>query len=255
MAATPSNFVWYELMTSDAAAAQAFYGRVVGWTFKDAGVPGMPYAVASAGTAGVGGVMTMPEQARAMGARNGWLGYIHVDDVDAQAARVKASGGAIHRPPDDIPSVGRFAVVADPQGASFMLFKPSGEGQMGATDAPGQIGWRELHAADGESALAFYVAQFGWTNPENMDMGPMGLYRIFAIGGARAGGVMTSPAAKPTPFWLFYINVDSLDAAIERTKAAGGQIVHDPQQVPTGSWIAQGQDPQGAMFALLAPKR
>jgi uncharacterized protein len=70
----------------------------------------------------VGGLMPIPEDARAAGARPRWMGYIAVDDVDVYAARVNAVGGSVHRAPRDIPGVGRFAVVADPHGAGFMLF-------------------------------------------------------------------------------------------------------------------------------------
>src|SRR5215210_8558123 len=104
------TFVWYELMTTDADAAEAFYRDVIGWTTHDAG---MRYTILSAGEAGVGGIMTLPAEACAAGARPGWIGYIGVDDVDAYAARVEQAGGAIHKPAEDIPGVGRFAVVAD----------------------------------------------------------------------------------------------------------------------------------------------
>src|SRR3954464_12155051 len=118
-----ANFVWHELMTTDADAAEAFYRDVVGWRTQDAGMPGMRYTILSVGEAGVGGIMTLPPDACAAGARPGWIGYVGVDDVDAYAQRVKAAGGTVHKPPADIPGVGRFAVVADPQGANFVLFK------------------------------------------------------------------------------------------------------------------------------------
>jgi len=88
-----------------------------------------------------------------------------------------------------------------------------------------------------------------------MDMGPMGLYRIFAAGGPPVGGIMTRMADSPGSFWLYYFNVEAIDAAAARVAAAGGRIVMGPQEVPGGSWIAQGLDPQGALFALVAPVR
>ena len=86
-------------------------------------------------------------------------------------------------------------------------------------------------------------------------MGPMGVYQIFAIDGAQAGGMMTKTPQTPAPFWLYYFNVDALDAAITRGKDAGGQIIIDPMKVPGGSWIVHGLDPQGAIFAMVGPKR
>src|SRR5579859_6781995 len=141
------KFVWYELMTSDAKAAEAFYRGVIGWDIKDAGMPDRSYAILSAGPIMVGGLMPIPEEARAMGVPPTWMGYIAVDDVDGYAARVKAAGGAVLRAPDDIPGVGRFAVAADPHGAAFYLFKGMGEeAPQHDPAAPGHIGWRELHA-------------------------------------------------------------------------------------------------------------
>ena len=124
-----------------------------------------------------------------------------------------------------------------------------------APGTPGHIGWHELHAGNGESAFAFYAGLFGWTKAEAMDMGPMGIYQIFATGGAPIGGMMTKTPDTPAPFWLYYFNVEAIDAAIARVTAAGGRIALDPHQVPGGSWIAQCIDPQGAMFAMVGGKR
>ena len=88
-----------------------------------------------------------------------------------------------------------------------------------------------------------------------MDMGAMGTYQIFAIGGVPCGGMMTKMPQIPHPFWLYYFNVDGIDAAMTRVKKAGGQILNGPMEVPGGSWIAQCIDPQGAMFAMVAPGR
>lgn len=257
MSQSASKFVWYELMTSDPVAAQTFYKQVVGWDSKDAGMPTGPYAIVSAGSSMVGGIMAIPPEAAAMGARPCWLGYIGVDDVDAATARVQAAGGKAFKAPADIPGVGRFSCVCDPQGAVFMLFKGNGEPDQAppAPGTPGHIGWRELHAGEGVSAYDFYANQFGWTKGEAMDMGPMGVYQIFATGDAPVGGMMTKMPQMPLPFWLFYINVEAIDAAIARVNGAGGQIITGPMEVPGGSWIVSGLDPQGAMFALLAPKR
>jgi predicted enzyme related to lactoylglutathione lyase len=257
MSATPSKFVWYDVMTSDTAAAESFYKKVIGWEAKDAGMPGHPYTLFSSGPVMVGGLMPIPEEARAMGARPGWMGYIGVADVDATVVRVQAAGGVLHRPPADIPGVGRFAVMADPHGAAFILFKGASAEQpeQAAPGAPGHIGWHELHAGDGESAFAFYSSLFGWTKVAAIDMGPMGTYQTFATGGEAVGGMMTKVPELPLAMWLYYFNVDAIDAAMERVTQNGGKVLMGPQQVPTGQWIVQCLDPQGAMFALLAAGR
>ncbi|HEX3496245.1 MAG TPA: VOC family protein [Methylocella sp.] len=250
------KFVWYDLMTSDIKAAESFYRRVIGWDAKDSGLADRSYTLLSVGPAMVGGLMPIPEAARANGARPVWTGYIGVDDVDAYAARVKAAGGAVHRAPEDIPGVGRFAVVADPHGAIFNLFKGDSEQEPApaAPGTPGHVGWHELSAGDGASAFAFYSGLFGWTKAEAMDMGAMGVYQLFATGGAPVGGMMTKMPQMPAPFWLYYFNVDAVEAAMTRVKDAGGQVIHGPMEVPGPMWIAHGLDPQGAIFAMVGPK-
>ena len=197
--AHPNSFVWYELMTTDADAAETFYSDVVGWRTQDAGMPGMRYTILSVGEAGVGGIMTIPPNACAAGARPGWIGYIGVDDVDATAGRVKQAGGTIHKLPEDIPGIGRFAVVADPQGASFVLFRGSSEQppERPAPGVPGSPGWHELHAGEWQSAFAFYADLFGWTKAEAVDMGAMGTYQLFAAGAEPIGGMMTKFRVRP----------------------------------------------------------
>ena len=258
MAAPLGSFVWYEYMASDAKAAADFYARVVGWAASDAGMSGIPYTLLSAGPTMVAGLMTVPEDARKMGARPGWLGYVGVPDVDGYAAKIAAAGGKIIRAAADIPSVGRFAVVGDPDGAAFVIFKgaPAEDPRPSlATNAPGNVGWRELHAGGLEGAFAFYSGLFGWKKTQAMDMGPMGTYQLFEIDGGQRGGMMTKTAETPAPFWLHYFNVAAIDAAAERIKAGGGRIVSGPHEVPGGEWIVRGLDPQGATFALLAPGR
>ncbi len=125
MSPTHGAFVWYELMTSDVAAAKSFYADVNGWDLQEMPMPGMTYTIANAGGTAVAGLMALPDQVRDAGGRPGWIGYVAVDDVDAGAAAFARDGGMVHRAPDDIPGVGRFAVVADPQGAVLCLFKGS----------------------------------------------------------------------------------------------------------------------------------
>jgi predicted enzyme related to lactoylglutathione lyase len=255
MSVKPGQFVWYEVMTNDVPAAKSFYHGVIGWDAKDAGMPGQSYTLFSTGSAMVGGLMPIPEEARAMGAGPCWTGYIAVDNVDATAERLKQAGGAVHRPPSDIPGVGRFAVVADPHGAVFILFKGQGEAPAApAPGTPGHAGWHELHAGDGERDFGFYASLFGWTRLDAMDMGPMGKYQIFSTGDGPAGGIMTKTKETPAPFWLYYFNVGSIDAAAARVKKGGGKVINAPEQVPGGSWIIHCLDPQGAMFALVGPK-
>ncbi|ODT31205.1 MAG: glyoxalase [Kaistia sp. SCN 65-12] len=258
MAGNATSFFWYELMTSDMDAAEAFYTDVVGWTAEPFETPAdLPrYTVVMAGGRGVGGLMPLPEEAAAAGMPPAWIGYIHTEDIDASTESLRKAGGAVHREPSEIPGVGRFAVVADPQGAMFMFLQPEGSDQQAMPmTTPGHVGWAELYASDRESAVDFYAGQFGWTRHHAMDMGEMGIYQIFAVDGEPTGGIMTRPPQVPAPAWQFYFNVDAIDAAAARVATGGGKVTSGPVEVPGGSWIVQCQDPQGAHFALVAPKR
>jgi uncharacterized protein len=242
------RFVWYELMTTDVAAARAFYGQVVGWDAQDASTPELAYSLFTAGTVSVGGLMDLPEAARKMGATPRWMGYVGVDDLDATADRIRRLGGAVYVPPTDT-NIGRIAVVADPQTASLALLKgpKPGDQRPAEPDQPGRVGWHELLAADWKRAFAFYRELFGW---QKADVGPSDTYRLFSAGGQTIGGMFTKRPIEPVPFWLFYFNIGDIDAAAERVKSGGGQIMAGPLEMPDGSWIVRCTDPQGAVFAL-----
>ena len=261
--AQEGRFIWYELMTKDQDAAIDFYRSVVGWTAAD--FPHGPemgdfrYTILSAAGTGVAGLFELNEEMCASGAQPAWVGVIAVSDCDEGARRVEEAGGKVLKQPDDIPGVGRFAVVADPGGAVYQLLAPlpmEKEPEPLARGTPGTVGWHELVSSAGEkAAVDFYSRLYGWATESEMDMGAMGKYRIFAKDGVQLGGMMDKPANVPVSAWTYYIFVDGLDAAVERVKAKGGQVLMGPMEVPDGSWIIQGIDPQGAHFALVSAER
>jgi predicted enzyme related to lactoylglutathione lyase len=251
------KFVWYEYMGDDLQGAADFYADVVGWTVKDGGMVGFDYRIASVGAHGVAGLMKIPAEAKAMGAPACWNGYIWVPDVDAECEKLTAAGGRVMRPGADIAGVGRFAVVADPQGAVFMFFRDAG-GNPPPPPPPGTaglIGWHELATTGAAAALKFYGDTFGWKKDSEFDMGPMGAYNLFSTGHGEFGGIFTKSPQMPGPFWLYYFNVDAIDAAIERLTGKGGKVMNGPMEVPGGLWVVQAVDQQGGYFALVAPKR
>jgi predicted enzyme related to lactoylglutathione lyase len=251
----PNNFFWYDLVTSDLEAARKFYCDVVGWTYQDVSQSGQTYGTFKSGDAGIAGLMPFPAEMK--GNHPVWNGYIAVDDVDRTADKIKAAGGTIYRGPMEVEGVIRFAVVADPQGAVFIVAKGLQSGAMPQLPAgtPGTIGWRELFAADWKKDFAFYEKLFGWTLAESHDMGEKGIYQLFAAGDAPIGGMMNKLPEMPQSWWNYYINVDGIDAAKTRVEKAGGKVAMGPMEVPGGQWILQAQDPQGAHFALVALKR
>ena len=249
------RFAWYELMTTDVAAAASFYTKVMGWDARDASAPGAPYTLVGAGDRALGGLMRLPPEARGAGATPRWVGYVAVDDVAAAAARVAHLGGFVHVPPMDVADVSRIAIVADPQMAMFGLITWLGDDPTHADLAtePGCAGWHELLAADATAAFAFYADLLGWRKAESgVDKG--GTYQLFAAGEQTSGGMFSKPAMVPVPFWLYYFNVADVDAAAKRAKAAGGEILEGPLDVIGGAWVVRCMDPQGAMFALIGKR-
>ncbi len=252
------QFFWYDIMTPDTQAAARFYGHVVGWGIQKADADDKEYSIFTVNGQGVAGLMPIPADAARQGAVPAWMGYVAVDDVDAAAEKLKREGGVVHKGPITIPGIIRFAVVSDPQGAGFLIARGLSH------DVPpplplgtaGTIGWRELYAGEWQSAFAFYEKMFGWTKAAAHDMGPQGgVYQLFASGADPVGGMMTKPSAIPRPYWGYYFNVPAIDAAADRVKSAGGKVINGPHEVPGPMYIIQCTDPQGAYFALVAPKR
>jgi predicted enzyme related to lactoylglutathione lyase len=251
------SFVWYELLTTDVAAASDFYGDVIGWTARDAGVPGVDYHLfAAADGQDVAGHMALPAgPPRAM--RPAWLGYIGVDDVDATVAAIEADGGRVHMPPTDLPGVGRMAMIADPQGIPFYVMRGASDGESrswSVTEA-GHCRWNELSTSDQDGALRFDTRHFRWEPGEAMPMGEMGEYRFIHHGGVMIGAMMRAQHGGAPANWNFYFGVPDIDAAVARIKAGGGAVHHGPMQIPGGEYSAFGSDPQGVAFGVVGPRR
>jgi uncharacterized protein len=251
LAYDPRYFAWYELMTTDAAGAAAFYCEVVGWGTQEAATSKMPYKLFTIGGATAAGVMELPDEASKMGARPMWTGYVRVTDVHATVERIRQLGGAVYVPPTDS-NIGPVSVVADPFAATFGLVghhlrvRPQAPAE---SSKLGRVGWHELLAADLDKEGAFYCALFGWQKTDTDDH-LMDAYLRFSAGGHAIGGAFRKSPQEPVPFWLLYFNVDDLDAAVQRVRAGGGKAFRSDEELPGGLSVAHCADPQGAAFAL-----
>jgi uncharacterized protein len=240
------RFVWHELMTTDTAAAAAFYPKVVPWRTAPSSMPG--YTIWMAGQTQIGGLMQLPSDSSSTPPH--WLVYVGTPNVDATCSHAQSLGARVVKSPADIPNVGRFAVLADPQGATFALFAGAGSTPPGSP-ALGGFSWHELATTDTAGALRFYGELFGWRRGPAHDMGAnMGPYQIFEHGGKQVGGMHAVQGPSTPPSWLSYINVGDVARAVAAAKAAGGRLLHGPMEVPGGSWIGLLMDPQGGAFAV-----
>jgi uncharacterized protein len=244
------RFIWHELLTTDTAAAAAFYPKAVPWRTQPSSMPG--YTIWMAGQTQVGGLMALPPEAA--GTPPHWLVYVGTPSVDATAEHAQRLGAKVVKPASDIPNVGRFAVLSDPQGATFALYTPGGGQASGgpaqSAGAVGEFSWHELATTDVPGALRFYGELFGWTRGPGHDMGAMGTYQIFERFGAQVGGMYSAQGPSTAPSWLSYVRVADSGRAANAAKSAGGRLLHGPTEVPGGSWIAMLLDPQGGAFAV-----
>ncbi len=245
------RFLWYDLFTTEPDAAVEFYTAVTGWGTETWDGAGKPYTMWTGGGGPLGGVTALPPQAAASGAPPHWIAYVGVADTDAAVARAQELGGSLLYGPEDIPTVGRFAMLRDPQGAAFSVFTPAHP--MPAPEGPpppGHFSWHELATTDVADALAFYGDLFGWEKQETHDMGEMGIYQIYGRGGVPLGGIYVRPPEIPVSAWIFYVRTTALDAAAARAAELGGRVIAGPMEVPGGDRIAICHDPQGGVFAL-----
>ncbi|PVX29634.1 VOC family protein [Sphingomonas pokkalii] len=249
------DFLWYELMTRDAARASAFYGSVVGWQVADAPPGGPEYRMIAAPDGNAGGMLQLDNAMLAAGAKPTWLVYFAADDVDASVAAITAAGGTVLVPAWDAAGVGRIAMVTDPQGIPFYVMRGATEDATSTVfqrNGLGHVGWNELLTPDAEAALGFYHRQFGLTRLGGMPMGEMGEYSFIGReADAPVGAIMRSPPGA-APGWSFYFRVDDVDAAKDRVTAGGGTIVMEPMDVPGGERVLQAADPDGALFGLVS---
>lgn len=249
--AVRGRFDWHELATTDPDAAKRFYPSVVGWGTQDYPGSNPPYTMWTAEGAPLGGVMQLPEEAAQQGAPPHWLTYIESQDVDETHTQAIQLGARTYVPPTDIPGVGRFAVLADPQGATFAVFTPLPSSSPMATPKLGEFSWHELMTTSESDAFEFYASLFGWRKTSAMDMGEMGTYQMFGLGDEPMGGMYTIPPGMGAPpMWVPYIHVDNADSAAERVTQNGGTVKNGPMEVPGGDRIAVCMDPQGAVFAV-----
>jgi len=242
------RFVWHELSTTDVSGAIDYYKKTVGWTTQSWEL-NKDYLMWVAKSGPVGGVSAL----RAAGAPH-WMPYVGIPDIDATVAQVQKLGGTVVVPITTLASGGRYAVLADPQGAHIGIYTPEPNAKsMPPAMMPqvGEFSWHELMVGDYKSAFAFYQALFGWEKTGEHDMGAMGIYFMFGLNGQAFGGMFNKPPGAPAA-WCCYVQVGDAAKATKAAAKAGGKVCNGPVEVPGGSWIAQISDPQGVMYAVVS---
>jgi uncharacterized protein len=247
---TPGTFCWSELTTSDQEAAKAFYGGLLGWQVDDrpVGDAGAYYSMQLLDGKPVAAIAAQPEQQAEAGVPPLWNSYVSVESADAVAERAEELGATVHAPPFDVMTVGRMAVIQDPQGAYFMLWEPRDHIGASLVNQPGALVWNELQSPDLDASAAFYGELFGWSFDELPPA--QGRYLMVSNGEARAGGIreLTPPAP---PSWLVYFGVEDVERALAKVGELGGSALTGVIDIQIAK-LAVVADPQGAVFALYA---
>jgi predicted enzyme related to lactoylglutathione lyase len=245
------RFVWHDLMTTDPEKAQKYYADLLGWTYKEWDMgPGGVYKMIHAGDTEWGGFMPLDP---AHGIPSHWISYVTVPDVDAATAKAKELGGQAPVPGTDIPSVGRFAVIASPHGGWVSPYKSeTSQAETEPKPAPGIFIWHELLARDPQAEGKFFCEIFGW-RIEEAPMGEMTYYLFKRLDtGKDAGGMLQKPDEGPSA-WLPYVMVEDADATAARAKELGGQVHVPPTDIPNIGRFTVTSDPTGAYIAFMKP--
>lgn len=254
---TRGRIIWYENLSHDSRKAIAFYAKVTRWGEMASAAGGSDYTMLTLNGVPMSGAFQMPPGDAMKDVPAHWLMYVGVPDVDAAVKQAASLGAKVVMPPGDIPGMGRYSVLTDPQGATFALWTAApGQPVPGAPAlaAEGAFSWHELATSDLKAGLDFYQKMFGWEKREEHDMGPLGMYVLWSQPGTPfpLGGAFTRPPQMPVSAWILYVRTSDIDASLASVKKAGGQVLMGPMEVPGGDRVAQCLDPNGAVFALQA---
>jgi len=234
---------WVDLTVPDVAAAKAFYGAVLGWSYQDTEEEYGGYAIAEASGAAAAGIG--PQHGAAPAA---WTLYFATDDAARTATAVAEHGGEVVLPPGDVGPLGRMLVAADPTGAVFGVWEAGTHIGAGLVNEPGGLTWEDLRSPDPDRARAFYSGVFGYRTDPLPEAGPD--YRLFALPDEQAplGGMGGMMGVTGVPaHWVVYFGVPDAAAAVAAAGPAGGSVLASPYETPYGTMAAL-TDPAGAAF-------
>lgn len=236
---------WVDLSVPDLAAATAFYGPVLGWSFIDSGAEYGNYHIAQAGGRAAAAIGPIQQE----GQPAAWTVYLATDDADATAALIADHGGSLLVAPMDIPGNGRMAVAADAAGGVFGIWQSAGMHGLEVYNEPGALIWEDARLTDPEAGQRFYAAVFGHTF--DAVPGAPDDYVTFSVGGevvGGMGGMMGAPEGTPS-HWVPYFMVADVDTACATAAQCGGTVPMAPTDTPFGR-MGIVADPFGAVFSL-----
>ena len=250
------TFCWVDLMAHDMAGAKDFYCQLFDWTALEQDTQGgPPYAIFRHGEHQVAGMGGMPDEMKNQGTPPLWNSYVNVDDIDAICGQVAELGGTVTMPVMDVLDAGRMASIADPTGASVMLWQKGNHYGASLVNDVGAFCWNELATRDLAKAKSFFSDLFGWEYELN-ENSPSTYFVIKnphqREGNQMNGGIieMNEQWGDSPPHWVVYFTVADADAACSKIKELGGGVHVPAFDVDIGR-IAVVSDPQGATFSVI----
>lgn len=251
------RFVWRELLTHDMAAAKQFYGSLFGWTWEDSPMgPNAYYTHWVVGDKQIGGMLDIANLPGG-GAHipPHWTVYVMVDDVDRAAAHALEAGGTLVSPAMDLPDVGRFAVIQDPQGAFLYLFRTASGNADEADPGLHEFCWESLSTPNPDAAAAFYGKVLGWDASDMPESGGQSLLFARTAGNEPREVASVGKAPEGTPSaWRTFVSVADLDEMLAKCRELGGKVLVERTESPVGAFGAL-EDPTGAVLFLLISNR
>ena len=243
----PGKFVWADLVTDDALAAQKFYTALFGWKFYDYG----GYLIGRNDDRPLCGMFQRPRPADP-NAKPRWFGYISVANVARAEQAVTEAGGKVLAAPKKIPERGEQAVFADAEGALFGVVKSSAGDPADFLAAPGDWIWIQLLSRDGRQAAEFYRQVGGYTIIDNTTSNKSSDYVLTSEGYARATiRTIRSDDKKVLPTWLPFVRVKNVGESVALTKQLGGKVWIEPKPDLFEGKVAVIEDPTGAAIGIL----
>ena len=246
--ARAGRFVWYDLVTRDAATSRMFYSSLLGWEFTASTRDGHTYYVARSDGDPVGGIVELESIAPGSAV---WVSYLSVPDLERAVSLVTTAGGKVLLEPRPVRDYARVAIVTDPQGAPLALAVvtdklPTGPEQPAAN----HFFWTEYLAKDGPAALTFYKSLTGYESTSSTT--PNGIeYHVLKSDRPRAGLLqIPTEASMIKPHWLPYVRVSDPAALAARAESLGGKVLMPPRPDLRNGTLTVIADPTGAAMAL-----
>ena len=243
-----AKFCWNELLTSDEAGATKFYSAVFGWQTADFPGAGVKYTLWKSNGKDIGGLIKRPIE----NIPPHWLGYVTVADVDATAQKAGEAGGTVMVQPLDVPTVGRVAVIQDPQGASLGIIKPLDKP---SNCSGNQIVWCDIPVKDLDRAIRFYSAVLGSPIKKEQHQGmsfavlPHG--DEHGVSGCLTTGCSGSENEPSHHGPLLYFNCQGrLDEAVKAVEPNGGKVFQPKHPIGPYGFRSVVLDSEGNRIAL-----